>query len=100
MSAPDAELSAHIVDVKAIYCNDCDAMKTSACASDSDAASELAEVGWRVVWGEAEDYYLSVCRSCSKRRDVEAHAAEVDLLAALAGAIDRAKATRREGADS
>ena len=72
MSKPYTELSDHIVDVKALYCEDgCGAVETSGYGDDTEAGKELAKQGWRVV-EHSMGGLTPICPSCAKRRDAEA----------------------------
>lgn len=69
---PYAELSAHVISAKALYCEDgCGLVETSGYGDDRDAAKELAERGW-VVREHSMGGLTALCRECAARRELEA----------------------------
>ena len=47
---PYSQLASHIIEVKALYCEDgCGMVETSSHGDDGSAADELAASGWKVV---------------------------------------------------
>lgn len=66
---PYASLDAHIISVKALYCEDgCGAVEPSGYYEDRDAAEELSESGW-VVRPHSMGGLTALCKWCAERRD-------------------------------
>lgn len=66
---PYAELFAHVISAKALYCEDgCGLVETSGYGDDLDAAEELAKKGW-VVREHSLGGLTALCRDCAARRD-------------------------------
>lgn len=69
---PYAELSAHVISAKALYCDDgCGLVETSGYGDDRDAAEELAKSGW-TVREHSMGGLTALCRECAAKRDAEA----------------------------
>ena len=72
MSAPYESLSAHLIPVKALYCEDgCGEVQTSGYWDDEHAADQLARSGW-VVRPHSLGGLTALCKSCAERHDIEA----------------------------
>lgn len=70
MSDPYAVLDAHVIDVKALYCDDgCGLVETSGYGDDRDVANELAKRGW-VVRPHSMGGFTALCRDCAEQYDV------------------------------
>ena len=65
---PYSQLASHIIEVKALYCEDgCGMVETSSHGDDGSAADELAASGWKVV-EHSMGCLTAVCGHCAARR--------------------------------
>ena len=72
MSAdPYASLDAHLIQVKALYCDGCGLVEASGYGEDGEAAKELAKRGW-AVGPHSLGGLTSLCRDCVRVADVPA----------------------------
>lgn len=90
MSAdPYASLEAHVIQAKALYCEDgCGLVETSGYGDDDQAAKELASFGW-AVRPHSMGGLTSLCRDCVREYDQEhgdAAAAESDVSSSVSHA--------------
>jgi hypothetical protein len=68
---PYAALDAHIILVRALYCEDgCGEVETSGYGDDCDAAKELAKRGW-AVRPHSMGGLTALCKDCAERHDTE-----------------------------
>lgn len=64
-------LDAHVINVKALYCEDgCGLVETSGYGDDRDAAEELTKSGW-TVRPHSLGGLASLCKDCAARFDIE-----------------------------
>lgn len=72
MSAdPYAALDAHVIEVKALYCEDgCGLVQSSGYGDDRDAAEELAKSGW-IVRPHSLGGLTALCKDCAERHDAQ-----------------------------
>lgn len=69
--SPYASLDAHLISVRALYCEDgCGEVETSGYGDDKDAAEELAKRGW-VVRPHSLGGLTPLCKDCAERHDIE-----------------------------
>ena len=62
---PYLPLDAHVISVKALYCEDgCGLVETSGYGDDRDAAKELAERGW-AVRPHSMGGLTALCKDCA-----------------------------------
>jgi hypothetical protein len=65
-------LSAHVIDIKGLHCEDgCGLVDTSGCGDARDAANELAGRGW-AVRPHSLGGLTALCKSCAERYDAQA----------------------------
>lgn len=70
-SDPYLPLHAHVISVKALYCEDgCGLVETSGYDDDRDAAQELRKRGW-AVRPHSMGGLASLCKDCTDRYDAE-----------------------------
>jgi len=66
---PYADLSAHVIEAKALYCEDgCGLVETSGYGEDDQAAKELASRGW-TVRPHSMGGLTALCKNCAERAD-------------------------------
>lgn len=69
---PYASLDSHVIEVKALYCEDgCGLVESSGYGDDRDAAKELAARGWNVR-PHSMGGLTALCKSCAERYDIAA----------------------------
>lgn len=68
-----ADLDAHLIQVKALHCEDgCGAIEASHYWSTNDAARQLAARGWVVrPFSAGDDALTALCKDCAAWRDAE-----------------------------
>lgn len=72
MSDHHGPLSDHVIEVKALYCEDgCGMVETSGYGYDEDAARELSALGWKVR-PHSMGGLTALCPDCVTRHDAEA----------------------------
>ena len=68
---PYASLDAHVIQVKALYCEDgCGLVETSGYGDNDEAAKELASLGWEVR-PHSMGGLSALCRDCVRKYDQE-----------------------------
>lgn len=68
---PYAALDAHVISVKALFCEDgCGRVGTSGYGNDRDAADELAQQGW-VVRPYSLGGLTALCKDCAAAYDAK-----------------------------